>query len=1523
MKLFNIIFILISIFELNILKQEFGLFSENEDFVEIIINGEKSQEFDIKGNISYIFTIINEKYFYCFTSSINNIFYIKNENSTYQERKNDTFFGHGEKIYVNHLKKNFKDTKIKISPFNIYNELNSMETIKENQYFFIKSENKSIAYFDSFDKNSKVYLSKSREKPILPEDQRINGKFQEIAPNEIYLIKNIIFDTSVYKKYFYPIISNESIINIKNDDINFFYLGKNDIYTLNFEQNSKNIMIKLSTKTSNSKIKIIKNEQEIKELNKNSPYFILNKKYLGEIKLKIEECDAFIEFLFNYGEYEILTDEIRMQSKINKNIQIIKLPLTQKSFKIEIKSNKNFKYSLSLGLTNNENYFYSSSSNIKINTQNNEEILIYYSLFKNINILKDEFITITINFEKEENQDIFISYRQFSEMDEIIDEKLDKEKCKQIINLLQTLFKNYIYQDIAQNPPDIGIPNYHHRKINLIKEIGSIPTENRKFYEFFQEIKLIISEVRDGHIDIFPFETPSGIDFKHYGAYLPFNYVMKKYKGEIRLFISIKNNFIMSYDNYTQEILKSHEEIPIKTINDKDPFDYIQNWSNLSLARNPHTNFGYNLIESTQLQFIIYPLNYSDLVENEFEFDDNHILRISYQIIKPEHSLQFKEFFLKNSKKFKLNKGHLLSPFYRTKNKNKISHFNKRHKYESQKNDDESIINWDILYEEGDGYIKCRVDDKKEVNVFVQNSFYLKYGIAAGLIFKCAELFHLNKYPIIIIEDQNDGGDPRLAYLIIQLFQMRGVERSYSALRYTENLPIFDQDADLGNSYYFNPDTCQKINRYEELGMSTDYYDYNGLNIEHKRTNVYVEIHSLNERKGFNKFREEYQNSDYLKKPTDIIVFTDGLSFSAASSLIKGFQNIGGAIIVGYAGNPKIEGTDLFDGSQSDSGVSELILFEEYYKLKKLGYEFGSLTIGETFDDSYKNQNPIPREYTMNPIDYRVDIYSFYSDDLYNEFIEKGKEVHKKFNQDKYCNYRNQKLFLYNDNKCKNFEKLEHAHGGFKCGENNQWSNECSPYYCDIGYSFDQLTKQCVKDCMVDWPVNFIYKDDISEIYNIKKNEKLEFITLNPNGLYYVFESSENVIKGFPKISFIKGNQNVIINNDKNSTNDIKLEINTVETNLDIINLKSNAILIDKVMLLEKNKMLIFYSDKEHVLFFNKILNNSDINQIKYLKYNSSIKYQDILNINEKIFTNYLGNSFILEKGQTYILFLDNNNSQIIDATINPLEENMILKISSINYLYLQKGKTYTLLISNDIENMMIKLSRETLNSEITINENNKLNSNNLYYLYKYNDIDKGILKLKIDKNDAKIEFLYNLTNDSFIENINYEKSIIKLTNEINILKIPKEFKNVNINITIFENDEYSLYQGYSIPPFSHYFDIDDNNRISSNYSINIFEPYNSNIKLMDNEFYTVIIRLHYIQSEIYLNINGVKGKNNDEDSENMKGLKWYEIALIGVGVLFIIIIIIIVLIFIIKRIKRMENESIEEKIGDLDAVDN
>ena len=196
-------------------------FQNEEIDEEININTEQEQEYSIKSNTSYIFIIANYSYVYSFISYINNIFYIKNGNDSFEVRPNETFFEKGAKIYVNHLKA-LSDTKIKIIPFLIHTKFNSFQTIKENQYFFIRAENKSIAYFDSFDKNSKVYISESRHKNVIEDDIRINGKFKEIEPNNIYLIKNEIFDFSVFKKYFNPIYSDKTHINIIEDDPNFF-----------------------------------------------------------------------------------------------------------------------------------------------------------------------------------------------------------------------------------------------------------------------------------------------------------------------------------------------------------------------------------------------------------------------------------------------------------------------------------------------------------------------------------------------------------------------------------------------------------------------------------------------------------------------------------------------------------------------------------------------------------------------------------------------------------------------------------------------------------------------------------------------------------------------------------------------------------------------------------------------------------------------------------------------------------------------------------------------------------------------------------------------------------------------------------------------------------------------------------------------------------------------------------------------------------------------------------------------------
>jgi hypothetical protein len=52
--------------------------------------------------------------------------------------------------------------------------------------------------------------------------------------------------------------------------------------------------------------------------------------------------------------------------------------------------------------------------------------------------------------------------------------------------------------------------------------------------------------------------------------------------------------------------------------------------------------------------------------------------------------------------------------------------------------------------------------------------------------------------------------------------------------------------------------------------------------------------------------RRKYIANNKTKKPTEIIIFSDGFSFSCGSILIKSLQVYGAAIIVGYKAKPDI-----------------------------------------------------------------------------------------------------------------------------------------------------------------------------------------------------------------------------------------------------------------------------------------------------------------------------------------------------------------------------------------------------------------------------------------------------------------------------------------------------------------------------------------------------------------------------------------------------------------------------------------
>ena len=240
--------------------------------------------------------------------------------------------------------------------------------------------------------------------------------------------------------------------------------------------------------------------------------------------------------------------------------------------------------------------------------------------------------------------------------------------------------------------------------------------------------------------------------------------------------------------------------------------------------------------------------------------------------------------------------------------------------------------------------------------------------------------------------------------------------------------------------------------------------DNYGNGVKHKRSQ-YFGIFNSSDLKKHKKRREKYFEKDKLKKPTEILIFTDAFSYSAASAFIKGLQETGAALTVGYLGNPK--SNDTFDASQSPSFVGDLSNSEPYQNIKNCGFLVTRVTIYETYNYTFQTQNPTPREYLIHPVDERVPIYEGYSDSLYDRFISESKRILKKYNEENQCNPNNLDLLFDPNNKkdCYIFENDIHAHGGYECDpKTGKWSNICKPYYCDIGYYFDKYQNKCIVD---------------------------------------------------------------------------------------------------------------------------------------------------------------------------------------------------------------------------------------------------------------------------------------------------------------------------------------------------------------------------------------------------------------------------------------------------------------------------
>ena len=549
------------------------------------------------------------------------------------------------------------------------------------------------------------------------------------------------------------------------------------------------------------------------------------------------------------------------------------------------------------------------------------------------------------------------------------------------------------------------------------------------------------------------------------------------------------------------EVIERNKDVSILSINGQSPFDFMQNFGNKFFnLKNPQATYAFKT-HNYLAPFIIYfpfdeneinfKVEYSngDFFETELAIaeivndlnDDNLFYFFNDMKIENEFMNYFKSNFENNEYGVPKSLYELLLDFEKTKginqnniNSNNLIYRNKQEfNYENVLNEDEPKITWDIEYVPGNPkYFQCRVDNDNELNVIHLPTFsYKNETLIIQLIKNCIGLFDQNNYKIVVILNFNGGGVEVVSQTLIEYIQPHIPSLFYNTLRKGEYLDKYYDNNFKDDSIV---ETC-KIPDKKYVLDNTISIDY-GKGVINNVTSVF---------RRFGQHREEFDKQKKLiknkRKPNEIIIFTDGYSASAASLFTKSFQNEGGAIVVGYNGNPL--STDIFDGSQHFSSVfhySDLYELDKdlMEKMEDEGVYFSQICRTSNFFD-YRDYK-VPEEFGIKEVDVVSNIYEAFDQDVnYDIFMKKAKEIFGEYNNQ--CNRNNKRLTMFDD-KC-SFDDDKKAHGGHPCNDEGNWDlNECIKVYCDEGYLLDFKENKCVKDPCVSQKEDFSLNIKINHI---------------------------------------------------------------------------------------------------------------------------------------------------------------------------------------------------------------------------------------------------------------------------------------------------------------------------------------------------------------------------------------------------------------------------------------------------------
>ncbi len=553
----------------------------------------------------------------------------------------------------------------------------------------------------------------------------------------------------------------------------------------------------------------------------------------------------------------------------------------------------------------------------------------------------------------------------------------------------------YAYNEIAVNPPQPNFDNNYFQKVDIQKSIYAINQTHIDVYKFYQELKKRIADLKDLQ---FKFKT----EYKAFKILnelflaCPIDFTIKKTNEKPELFCIFNEQFMKLFPQNVTDEIKANLDCPIDSINGKDPFDYIAEFGgNINAGKNPHSTLSNKFNTHNGESLATYPLNEEDLYM-AINFKNGKKVNFKYVIISQNQIGDLNDTLISEIE------------------------------YKKEEKKEDNDIQWEVTHD----LFKCKVDNGNQANIFYlhnSNPSSEPYDNYEGNLINCIDLFDQNNYPIIVIFGKNVRYDaPHLPKYLVELIS-----------------PL------ISMKYY-------KADKIHEVSLEKIPIEYGVKNFSYYKVPIDLS-YELNE-----KLIEKRKTLKNKRKPTDILIYTDGNLVSVDAVFMKSFQYYGAGIVVGYFGNPNKNNVP-FDSAQScgifiNQKAFEIRSSRGYGKeLVKRYSTIVDMPYVPMFFGDFDFHYPI--EYSVLPVDERVEIFEYLKGSNYQMFIDEAKKILEKYKNQ--CNPKNKKLVLVN-NECDNKFGNEYTHGGYECGDDGKWTNNCVPSYCDPGYVFNYKENKCV-----------------------------------------------------------------------------------------------------------------------------------------------------------------------------------------------------------------------------------------------------------------------------------------------------------------------------------------------------------------------------------------------------------------------------------------------------------------------------